>query len=374
MAEENEGVVAVEPPVGQEPEENPLESLGDAYDRAMKDHDKPRDEQGRFAPEETKKMIEAEQGGEPEEAIEATEEDSPSLEGEEAGAVDATDQQHPSEVPPAPAHLPKAIKESWAEIPEAARETISEKLTEYDKKAGELGEEIAKHKDIASVSEEFKEYFDGTKASYKPAEAMRYMFNIQRQMDRDPLGTLYQIADTYGLREQLGVPADANQETLQLRQQVASLQNQLEEQGNPEKINSVVSQAIEEKEVQKAIDKFATENEFYADVEDKLPSFIEVARDIHGDEAPVATVLQSAYEMAVQALPDVREKKEAADKKAKEAEKATDDKKATAPDPKRAQNARKAASINVKSNASGKPRELTEVEALDQAYERAMAN
>ena len=367
MAEEQEGVVAVEPPVGQEPEEQ-VDLYGDAYERVMKDHDKPRDEQGRFVQEEPEENKEEPE----EETVEATD-DSPSLEGEEAGADDDAEKP-PAEVSPAPAHLPKAIREAWAEIPEDVREEISKTQADLDKRAGDLGIANARHKDIEEVTNEFKEYFDGTKASYKPAEAMRYMFNIQRQMDHDPLGTIMQIAATYGLQEQLGISPDANQETVKLRQQVVSLQNQLEEHGNPEKISSIVSQTMEEKAVEQTIADFAQANEFYADVEHVMPSFIEVARDVEGEDASNAKVLQSAYEMAVQALPNVREKKAEADAKAKEAEKAKDEKKATAPDPKRAQNARKAASINVKSNASGKPRELTEAEALDQAYERAMAN
>ena len=75
-------------------------------------------------------------------------------------------------------------------------------------------------------------------------------------------------------------------------------------------------------------------------------------------------VLQKAYDMAINANPDVRAKVRAAEAKAT----------AATPDPKKAAAVRNAVSINVKSSNSGKERPMTEEEAMASAYDRAMAS
>jgi hypothetical protein len=75
-------------------------------------------------------------------------------------------------------------------------------------------------------------------------------------------------------------------------------------------------------------------------------------------------ILQKAYDMAINANPDIRAKVRAAEAKAT----------AGNPDPKRAAAVRNAVSINVKSSNSGKERIMTEEEAMASAYDRIMAH
>ena len=94
-----------------------------------------------------------------------------------------------------------------------------------------------------------------------------------------------------------------------------------------------------------------------------MPLYIRHVMERGLAEGPKA-ILQKAYDMAINANPDVRAKVRAAEAKAT----------AGNPDPKKAAAVRNAVSINVKSSTTGKERAVTEEEAMASAYDRAMAN
>ena len=322
------------------------EALGAIYDRLMAEP--LRDENGKFVS--------------PEKAGDEPAENSP---GGEAGADGEQDAAAPvADVPAAPAHLPQSIKGAWEKMPAEARDAIAQWTAEQDRKFGEQGRVLSQAKPVQEAIGEFKEYFDGTRAKYQPAEAVRYLFSLQRQMDSDPFGTLMQIADTYGLREHLTQPTDAGREIASLRQTISELRNELTRNATPERIEDTISSVLEKRQVSEAIERFAKEQPFYADVEKDLPDFISIARSKAPDASPL-TVLEKAYHMAVNANDEVRAKKEAAEAKAKAAKSA---------DPKRTEAAKRAASINVTSAGTGRQSFKSDEEAMGAAWDRLMAS
>ena len=345
------------------------DAMGAAFDRLTSDdsasddampNGTDRDEQGRFVSKDADKTDAA---GVAENADEAKAGDDQQAEPEQKTADNASS---------APAHLPYDIKSKWAEIPEAARDALVALTTEQDRKFGELGREISNLKPIKDVTSDFAEYFDGTVASYKPDEAMRYLFGLQRQMDKDPLGTIMDIAKTYGVDGQLNAPTDGTREIASLNQTIRQLQTRLEKMGDGGNVEDTVSKVLELRDFNKALDDFATGKPFYADVESLLvdneatgrPGFISFAWDRLGETAEPIKVLEYAYDMAINAIPEVRAKAQAA--------KSTD-KAAPASDPKRTDAARRAASINVNSTASGKANFASEEDAMGAAYDRLTA-
>jgi hypothetical protein len=321
------------------------DALGAIYDRLMAEP--VRDEKGKFVS--------------PEKAGDEPAANSP---GGEAGAEEKTAEASPAEILAAPAHLPQSIKGAWEKMPAEARDAIAQWTAEQDRKFGEQGRVLSQAKPVQEAIGEFKEYFDGTKARYQPAEAVRYLFNLQRQMDSDPFGTLMQIADTYGLREHLTQPTDAGREIASLRQTISELRNELTRNATPERIEDTISSVLEKRQVSEAIERFAKEQPFYAEVEKDLPDFISIARSKAPDASPL-TVLEKAYHMAVNANDEVRAKKEAAEAKAKAAKSA---------DPKRTEAAKRAASINVTSAGTGRQSFKSDEEAMGAAWDRLMAS
>lgn len=366
-AEPTVGAPAAPQPAEVSPSEAETQSMSDAYDKMMNgtpaEPDAPadRDDKGRFKPSDDAPKKEAKAEPSAEDAIAA------SLEGEDAGADKETGTPPPLEpVLSAPAHFPAELRAEWGNMPETAQKAVADHISSQHAKFGEQGRELESYKGTRDVVKEFNEYFDGTKASYKPDEAMRYLFNLQRSMDADPLNTLLQVADTYGLRKHLTQPTDATKELAALRQTVLELRNQA-----PEDIDSKVTQALDHRDSLKAITDFADSKEFFADVEAQMPAFIEIAKGELGDNQTPTALMEAAYNMAVEALPSVRAKRDAAKEAA---EKLAAEKAAPAPDPKRTEKARKAASINVKSTSTGQGHQMSEDEALSAAYDRARAN
>lgn len=345
-----------------------------AYDRLMAGRDESeqeastdegqaRDENGRFTstdkPQEAKADAKAEQDG--------------AKEGDDEAAKQA---QQSEEIAPAPAHLPNDIKANWAEIPAQARAALLTHTQEQDRKFGELGRQMEAYKPIREIEQEFAEYFDGTKGSYKPAEAMKYLFSLQRKMDADPIGTIYEIANTYGIANQLAQPTDGTREIASLHQTIKGLQQQLAKQNDPSNLEDTVSRVMENRTFTEAMNKFASEQPFYAEVEASLPAFIEMAWTRLGDTADRMTVLETAYDMAVNAIPEVRAKAQAAKVQQSSeanaesgASKAAEDAAA-----KRKEAAARAASINVKSTTTGKTTFASEDDALGAAFDRAMSS
>ena len=265
----------------------------------------------------------------------------------------------------APAHLPYDIKSNWEGIPVAARDAITALTAEQDRKFGELGRELSTIKPIKETLDNYKEYFDGTKGNYKPEDAVNYLFSVQRKMDKDPMGTIMEIAHSYGVADRLVNPTDGTREIVQLEQTIRELQTRLDKQGDAGNIDERITRTLEERDFSKAIDEFAKTADHYAEVEEILPKYIQASWAIKGDQANRMDVLNHAYKMATNEIPEVRAKIEAA-KQAKAAEKS---------DPKRTESAKRAASINVKSNGTGRATTYaTDDEAYGAAYDRAMAS
>lgn len=351
------------------------DSMGAVFDRLTTDEpetpsgERDRDDLGRFTAQD-KPETDKDTASKPKEA-EADKNAEDVTAGDEENAD--TEQKTADDASSAPAHLPYDIKSKWQEIPESARQAITALTTEQDRKFGELGREMANLKPVKDVVSEFNEYFDGTVASYKPEEAMRHLFGLQRQMDKDPVGTIMDIAKTYGVDGQLTQPTDGTREIAALNQTIRQLQTRLEKIGDGSNVENTVSKVLEQRDFNKALDDFSKDKPFYADVESLLvdneesgrPGFISFAWDRLGNTAEPLKVLEYAYDMAINAIPEVREKAQAA--------KTEKDKAANAPDPKRTDAARRAASINVKSTASGKQGYASEEEAMGAAYDRMTA-
>jgi len=326
-------------------------SMGAAWDRLMVNNGSDRAEDGKFVSANADAEIPAE-GVAPEGA------------GEDGSVPN-------SAIAPAPAHLTGAIKSEWANIPEKARNEIARLTDDWHRKFGELGDQLGRVKPIAekltTATTQFPE-FRGMTAD-QIADGALQLAAVQARLEKGPeaaLSTIMQIAQAYNVLPALARSFQAQQGTEQvaaLQQQIASLEAKLQQAGNPDAIRETVSMTLRERETESLVQSFSSEKEHWAEVEAVMPTFIRAIQEKGGSRSLKET-LDAAYDMAINAIPEVREKVRAAEAKAT----------AALPDPKRTDAARRAASINVKSSATGKERALTSQEAMAAAYDRAMAN
>lgn len=336
-------------------------ALGAAFDRVATNNGADRGEGGKFVSH--KPAPEGAQGG-----------DAPSQDGEGAGEADK-----PSPVAgtAAPAHLPQSTKDIWDKLTPEGQAEVARLTGEWDRKFGEQGKLLQTvkpiHDKLTEATAKFPDFKGMTPEQL--AQGAIELGAVQVALSRNPVGTIIEIAKHYKVLPQLaqafqgkesgeGQPGNDNT-ILSLQQEISALKDQLSKAANPETLRETVSTAFLERETEAMVQQFAAADgkDYWAEVEADMPLYIRHVMERGLAEGPKA-ILQKAYDMAINANPDVRARVRAAEAKAT----------VSANDPKRTEAAKKAASINVPSNGSGKERQMTEDELLAAAYERKMAS
>lgn len=293
------------------------------------------------------------------------------LEGGEGGGLEAAETSTPAVKVPLPANW-TGLDDHWSKIPPEAQEAIAANQTKLHKTLSDQGRFIAAYKPVSDVFGEFKEYFGGERGNYKPDEAVRYLFGLQRSMDSDPVGTILEIADSYNLRAELAkvfggaaTGEDGQQQqtdnTQALLAKIGELEKEIRRINDPRQIDERITTKLNEDRtisaVNDVISRTSKDMPLYGEVEEQLPDFIKMSWRKLGDTASQEAVLKHAYDMAVNADPDLRKKAAALASAAQT-------------DPKLVENARKANATNIRSTSTGKPRELTEDEALGAIFDK----
>lgn len=343
-------------------------AMGAVWDKFERDNGAGRDDSGRFASD---RADSADQGAD------AGADGKEPLEGgggeEGADAVSST----PADVVPLPPSL-RGLDDVWKEIPAHLQKPLAEHQAKLHKTLSEQGQQLSTFKPIGDTIQEFKEYFGGERGSYQPAEAIKELFTIQRNMDANPLGTLLDIAKRYELLPHLakvfspategtegGSAAPANTENAALLAEVSELKRTIADmasKADPSKMDERISQKLMEDRqltgARDAINRTSKDMPLFAEVpEDDMVHFINRAWRKLGDTATQDAVLKSAYDMAVNADPDLRARAAAL-------------KSAAANDPLKVAEAKRANATNLRSTSTGKPRERTEDEALGDVWDK----
>lgn len=261
----------------------------------------------------------------------------------------------------------------WAKIPADARTAIAEHQQQQHAKLSDYGRKASQWEPLQQAASEFAEYFNGNLKDadgqpINPADGIRYLANIQRLMDKDPVTTLLSITDTYGAREQLaaalGVKADgtapATDTNTALLAKIDRLERVIQDANDPSKIEKVVErreqQRLHDEEVSRLTSKEAKP------LFDKIPEkrmvfFINEAWDQLGQDAAMSAVLDHAYNAAIEADPALRAQSQAAKKAAED----------TAA---KAEAAKRGAAVNVKSTATGASRTISEDDAMEEVWRK----
>lgn len=322
------------------------QELGAVWDRIERDNGAARSEDGKFTSTQSA--------------------DDPPEEGGEGEAAAAAETSTQAVSVPLPSNW-NGKDELWGKIPEDLREPIKVIQEEFHQKLSQMGRELSAVKPIGETVAKYSEYFDGRAGNYKPAEAIDYLFNLQRSMDKQPLETLIQIADTYKLRPVLAQMfsqtegQQGNGEQVLLAK-IGELESTIRSMADPSRIDQRISQKFEE-------NRATSEAEgVFSRVSNDIPLANEVSQEdlVHfigrawaklGDTASKEAVLRQAYDMAINADPDLRTRSAA-------------HKSAAVTDASKVAAAKRATQVNVTSTSTGKTRDLTEDEELAQVWDK----
>lgn len=339
-------------------EVNEDDALGAVFDQISRDNGAARGDDGRFASSQPK---------EGEAAADAGKADEKPLEGGEGEAAKAGDPSTPPGDVPLPSNW-RGKEDLWAKVPGELKTDLRAHQEELHKRLSEQGQALSAYKPLSDVFGEFNEYFGGDRGNYRPDEAVRFLFGLQRGMDENPLETLLSIADTYELRPKLAeVFGGAGGEDGQggnavLLARIAQLENTIKAAGDPSKIDERISQKLDEDrrngEVETVVSRLSRDMPLYDQIpEPDLVSFIHMAKQKLGSSASHEAVLKRAYDMAINADPDLRAKAAALQG-------------AAGDDAERIAAAKRANATNLRSTSTGKTRELTDEEELGAIFDK----
>lgn len=330
--------------------------LDGIWDRAYVTNGADRGEGGKFTSPNAEPNTEAATTQEPEQA---------SLEGETVveGQVDGST---PVDVPlPANWQGKDELAAVWGAIPADKRPIVAAHQQELHARMSDMGRQVSTFKPLQEAASEFAEYFNGNLKGadgqpINPADGIRYLANIQRQMDAKPLDTLLSIADTYNLREQLaqafgGQVQSVPQDQKVLLNEIAELKQALRGVQSPANIEQV----IEARELKVEARRLRESEPLVAEIKpERWEFFVKEGLQTLGEAASVEAVFKYAVNAAVEADPALRAKAQAA-------------KAAVNGNAQKAGDAKRATSVNVTSTSTGKPKQPSLDDELGSIWDKA---
>ena len=274
----------------------------------------------------------------------------------------APDAQEQQPAPSAAVKLPANMTPDMADIFDGMAPEKSAKLTEWadrlHRQMSDQGRQLGALKPIGEVIASYPEYFN-TQGAPAPADAFNRMMAVQKMLDADPVAGLRHIADAYGIAE-TALGGGLAGEAAQLRSTISMLQQQIASMASPDAIRSQVENSFRERAAVDEVSRFTATKPLYADVEAVLPDFVVIAKRELGPDATPGALLEAAYDMAVNAMPQTRAKQIAAAQ-------------AASPAKAKVEAAQKAASINIKGAPTGARQFASDDEAMGAAFDRIMS-
>lgn len=307
------------------------DDLAAVWDKANKP-EKPRAADGKFAPRDG--------GNDDEQAAEES--------GEELEAGQPEDAEAEAETPPIepPSSWPAEMQERFQALPPEFRD-IAEFAAQREHETGEALEVIGREVYAVEQALMEKEPFDQVTQLFQediarrgihPAQAFHFLLNAQRTLDQNPLGGLVQIGRSYNidlepLLRSAGVQVQLPQQAPQVEPYVAALQSKVQQLEGMMTAQQQAQYQAEEQRLNSVIEDFAKGKQYFDEVRPVMAALLQGGQ---------ATDLATAYDMAINASPQVRariqrdeEAKRIATQKAK------------------AEQARKSTAVNVKSGTPG---------------------
>jgi hypothetical protein len=354
------------------------DELGAVWDRIQVNNGSDRGDDGKFKspkgeglPKEEAPKAEKEPAKQPEKAVEAKE-------GEEG--ADKPEEAKPASVA-APAHLPQSLKAKWDKLDPEVQKDIADYTRDRDLKVSQIGrsyEGVKRIGDVITAAQKELPQLRDMPPERIAKEAMELAV-IQKQLQANPVQTILQVAQRFGaidgLRAMLAgeQPSDDSHAQAQLVARINDLEQRLAEASDPSRVDERVQSTLQQREYSNFVESLAQSKEHYAEVERILPALIQSVWQDKADKGQLDTnrslqeqqreVFEEAYQQACYAIPSVRAKLLAPPPQA-----------APANDLKRSESARRAASINVTSAATGKERTPSEEELMAAVWDRKMAS
>lgn len=309
----------------------------------------PRAEDGKFAS--TKEQ-------EPGEEAEA-----PETEGQAPEIKEPEKVESPSIEPPI--SWPREMKEKWSSLPPDAQELIARREGEAHSKITRLGDEVAQTRPIAQVIEQHKDVFARHGMSHDRGIAL--LLAAQRQLDENPVAAIADLARRAGVDLSIFANGDGQStqtpEIASLQAEIKNLKAELSETSGYVRSTQEREQQAKATQIEATLDNFLTGKDIADGDIPELAVLIQAEQQLNPGKT-AEEWLASAYETFQFRRPERREafiSKQVAETEAKRQEEAA----------KKAAEAKKHASLNVKSSPGASSSSRTIDDDLKEIARRA---
>jgi len=200
-------------------------------------------------------------------------------EGDEGDAKEGEDKEVTAEAKPdepaveAPSGLPRAVREHWAAIPEAARTEIERSQREMSDRLADQGRQIQGISPIRdSLVRAVKDL--PSLANMRPEQVASEVFELAQFNDafkRDPVGTFVSRINALGMGAAIGEALGAQPATPEgqqfgtMQREIAALKRELQQASDPQRINSAIEQHSARSNAQSEVQRFADSAPNWAD-------------------------------------------------------------------------------------------------------------
>lgn len=252
-------------------------------------------------------------------------------------------------------------KARWASVPPETQAYIARRETEAHQAITRAGEQVKTLEQQVKAYEPIDQLITANKDDFArrgvtPAQSFSVLLEAQRSLDANPAAGLVQIGLSYGIdlrpvfagqqqhATDNGVAARLQSRIDHLEKQLSATSSKVTEREQSEQQARATALADERTKLTRVVEDFSKDKPYWQDLESDVFDMVKVLRDRDSSRS-AADLLQDAYERATWANPTIRARIQQDQQRTAE-EKRQADAKAKAGD------ARKAASVNVRSAPS----------------------
>jgi hypothetical protein len=253
-----------------------------------------------------------------------------------------------------PSSWSREVREKWASLPPDVQEYVARRESESHSQITRLGQTARAAEPLLNVIEQNRELF--SRRNVQPEQGVAALLNAQRKLDENPVAAIGWLAQQYGVDLSMFANADGSQsaqspQVAMLQAEIASMRQQLAETSSTVRQTQAERQANELARHQSAVDAFLNGKSLTESDESELVVLIASERQFNpGKNAE--QLLQDAWETFQARSPERRQKmieQQISEAQAKRDEEAK----------KKATEAKKLASINVRSTPATSPNAKT---------------
>lgn len=263
-----------------------------------------------------------------------------------------------------PQSMPAELRDKWGTVPPEVAKWVSDREAESHKRITELGQTVKASEQIRSVIDRYQQSFRGVPVE----QGLDKLLSANAFLEQDPVGGIKWLAQAYGVDlsgfgQQASEQGQESGEVRALNAKIAQLERQIADTSTRVMSREQREEQARQQTIEKLAEDFAKDKQdHWADIEqDVIDQLVAVAQ--REPDLPPEKRLEKAYKNALKV-------NDAVAARLNEAQRKADAQKAEAEKKRKADEAKKHASLNVKSANAATPKQAKWEDTLREVADR----